>query len=129
MGGSLKLGDGCYTHLNAHCATKYADTPQAFFIDHINHNGLDNRKANLRPAMHWQNVCNRPKSPRTKSRSKYKGLTWHKRKGKWHVRIRFKGHTESLGYFDNETDAAAAYDQAAKRYHGRFAILNFPRVQ
>lgn len=62
MGGSLKLGDGYYTHLNAHCATKYTDTPEAFFVDHINHNGLDNRKANLRPAKHWQNVCNRPKS-------------------------------------------------------------------
>ena len=103
------------------------NVPDHLLVDHINHNGLDNREANLRPATHSQNICNRPKSPRTKSRSKYKGLTWHKAKRKWHVRIRVKDQTISLGYFHNETDAAKTYDLAAKRYHRQFAVLNFPQ--
>jgi hypothetical protein len=102
------------------------DLPESLFVDHINHNGLDNRKANVRPAAHWQNVCNRPKSRSVRSRSKYKGVTWHKAKAKWHARIRVKGRTISLGYFEDDSIAAAAYDEAAKKHHGRFAVLNFP---
>jgi len=102
------------------------NVPDSLLIDHINRNGLDNRKANLRPATYSQNVCNRPKSRYAPSRSKYKGLTWHKRKSKWHVRIRVEGRTISLGYFRDQIQAARAYDAAAREHHKDFAVLNFP---
>ena len=58
--------------------------------------------------------------------SKYKGVHWHKNHRKWLARITFEKNTIHLGYFRNEIEAAKAYDEAAKKYHGEFASLNFP---
>jgi hypothetical protein len=108
------------------------DVPPGCFCDHINHNGLDNRKANLRVATRKQNVWHRRKfSGRTydglkqPSRSKYKGVDWSKEMKRWRVRIRVNGKRLYLGSFENEIDAAKAYDEASKKYHGEFAALNF----
>ena len=95
------------------------------FVDHINHNGLDNRRANLRKATRAQNAQHRRK-PRVKSKSKYKGLCWQKRTGKWHSRIHVNGVHKFIGSFTDEHEAAKAYDDAAKKYHGEFAVLNHP---
>jgi hypothetical protein len=95
--------------------------------DHINHNGLDNREANLRPATVSQNLCNRPKK-KAKARSKYKGLEWDRTQRKWKARIQRHGRKIYLGSFASEIDAARAYDAAAKKYHRDFATLNFPDV-
>jgi len=100
------------------------DVPANMICDHVNRNGLDNRKANLRPATVSQNLCNRPKR-RTKTRSKYKGLEWDKIQKKWKVRIQLNGRKTYLGSFDNELDAAKAYDNAARKCHGEFACPNF----
>jgi hypothetical protein len=102
------------------------DVPTGCFCDHINHNGLDNRKANLRVAQHKQNVWHRRKFQRP-SRSRYKGVDFRPaNSGKcWRARIRINGKRLYLGSFDNELDAAKAYDEAAKKYHGQFAGLNF----
>ena len=94
-------------------------------VDHINHDGLDNRRANLRKATRAQNAQNRRK-PRVKSKSRYKGLAWQKRTGKWSVRIHVNGEHKCIGTFTNESEAARAYDAAAREYHGEFAVLNFP---
>ena len=95
-------------------------------VDHISRNGLDNRKANLRSATPAQNTCNRARAGRTGGHSAYRGVTRHKGMDQWFARIGVNGRTIPLGYFDDEIDAALAYDNAARRHHGPFATLNFP---
>jgi hypothetical protein len=99
--------------------------PKGMVIDHINHDGMDNRRANIRPATRSQNLCNSRRRLGTKS-SKYKGVSWKKQTCKWAARIGIDKREIHLGCFKNEIDAAKAYDEAAKKYHGEFACLNFP---
>ncbi len=95
------------------------------FIDHINGNALDNRRANLRIVTRAQNAKNRSKGSK-KCSSVYKGVCWHKYNKKWSAEIKSNHRQIHLGYFDDEIEAAKAYDEAAKKYHGEFACLNFP---
>lgn len=95
-----------------------------FQIDHINHNGLDNRRENLRIATPTQNNQNRQKS-KGKS-SQYRGVSWSTSTRKWRVEIKASGSKRILGHFDNEIDAALAYDRAAREFFKEFASLNFP---
>lgn len=91
-------------------------------IDHINHNGLDNRLENLRWACAASNAKNRRGRTPT---SKYLGVSrthW----GKWRAGIGRGGKKRTLGYFDNEIEAAKSYDKAAFEYDGIKSWLNFP---
>jgi hypothetical protein len=95
-----------------------------FFPDHINHNGLDNRRCNLRFATKQQNGANR--EPNRNSRSKYKGVSYYKNIGPkhWGARIRVNGKRLWLGFFETEIEAAQAYDLAAIEHFGTFAKIN-----
>lgn len=95
------------------------------FVDHENGLGLDNRRANLRPATHAQNMRNT--RSRVGSSSRYLGVGWHKARGKWWARIQSGDARKSLGYYDSEEAAARAYDKAAFERDPAFCRLNFPQ--
>ena len=91
------------------------------FIDHINNNGLDNRKSNLRFCTHAENMRNRKLN--INSTTGYKGV-WSRKNG-FSASIRFNNVRLWLGTFSTAKDAALAYDNKAKELHGNFARLNF----
>jgi len=115
------------------------NTPIGMETDHIDHNGLNNQKENLRVCTKSQNQMN--KKPRGKSRflgvnyyiqkakrysKKEDGIKVYVYPGRWMAHIQTDHEKITLGYFDIEEDAARAYDEAAIKYHGEFANLNFP---
>ena len=89
--------------------------------DHKNHNGLDNQRDNLRSATHSQNCANRTKSSR-KTYSRFRGVS--RAKNRWVAQITVAGQNHYIGRFISESEAAAAYDSAARKHFGRFATLN-----
>jgi hypothetical protein len=94
-------------------------------VDHKNQNSLDNRQVNLRAAR-WEENCWNKRKPNGHSSSRYKGVMWDKRRGKWQAQIGYKGKKIFLGYFDDEKEAATAYDKAAKLLFGEYAAPNLP---
>lgn len=97
--------------------------PPDMVVDHIDGNGLNNKRENLRICTQIQNNYNRSGH---KKGSKYKGIHREKNSNKWRARIRCCGKDFSIGRFNNEIDAAKAYDKKAKELFGQFAYLNFP---
>ena len=93
-------------------------------VDHINGNGLDNRRANLRPATHAQNLANRTNG---RNRSGVHGVSWSTAERKWHASIQADGREYNLGNFSTIEEATQVRDAAAIRLHGEFARLNGPR--
>jgi hypothetical protein len=117
---SQKKG-GKYLYISLH--RQIIDAPADKVVDHINHNGLDNRRANLRIVSPQQNIWNSRKH-HGKHSSKYKGVT--KSYGKWQASINCKKKCYALGVYDDEESAAKAYDAKAKELFGEYACLNFP---
>ena len=93
-------------------------------IDHINRNGLDCRRPNLRISSQQQNVFNT--RPHRDSSSKFKGVHWHSGAKRWRAFISHDGRHVHLGLFKSEIDAAVAYDNGAMELFVDFAYLNFP---
>lgn len=91
-------------------------------VDHINHNGLDNRKTNLRICSRSQNSANSRLSK--DSTSGFKGVYWHAPRRKWRARICKDGKRINLGTFADKKDAALAYNNKAMELFGEFACLN-----
>lgn len=93
-------------------------------VDHVNGNGLDNRRSNLRPATVQQN--NRNAARPSHNTSGFKGVSLYRRTGRWRASITVDGQAMHLGYFDAADEAARAYDAAALHHFGEFARPNFP---
>lgn len=93
-------------------------TDPAVHVDHINADGLDNRRANLRTCSHAENMRNRRLG--ADNTSGFKGVDWHKATGKWRARLKHQGKSHHLGYFDDPAEAHAAYCRAADELHGDF---------
>lgn len=100
------------------------NTPKGKIGDHIDCDPLNNRRNNLRIATNGENSRNVPKTSAKRS-SIYKGVCWHKRKNKWIAMCAINSRNKFLGYFDDEIEAAKAYDLSAKELHGEFAKTNF----
>lgn len=94
-------------------------------IDHIDGNGFNNQRKNLRfclPSDNSRNIhAKRGAQP-------YHGIYWDKRYSKWDVRIKVNNKSIFIGSFKLAIDAALARDYAAVKYHGEFAFLNFPHI-
>jgi hypothetical protein len=102
-----------------------AGTASDMETDHIDRNGLNNQRSNLRPCTASQNSMNGGK-PNKPSFSQYKGVQWEKRRNYWYATITVRGKAHYLGSCTSEEAAARAYDAAARAHYGEFAWLNFP---
>lgn len=98
------------------------DVGKGIEVDHIDGNGLNNTRSNLRIATHRQNLQNRRP---TAGRYTYKGVSYHDHSSLYRARITVNGKQLNLGYFKCSIEAAQAYDKAAKEHFGEFARTNF----
>jgi hypothetical protein len=96
--------------------------PASQRVDHRNHNGLDNRRLNLRLATPTQNDANARRA--RNNTSGYRGVSWRKKSNKWTAQIQTDGRLRHLGYFTDPWEAAQAYNAEALEAWGEFALLN-----
>ena len=97
-------------------------TNKGIEVDHKDGNSLNNQKINLRTSTRSQNAANRGKQ--ANNTSGYKGVFWHNKANKWIASIRLSNKQVHIGIFNKKIEAALAYNQAAKQYHGEFAYFN-----
>lgn len=95
-------------------------------VDHIDGNGMNNTKRNLRFCTQAQNGFNR--GPNKNNTSGYKGVIWDKKNGLWCAQIKFTGKCIRIGRYGSIEDAARAYDSKALELFGEFAYTNFSQI-
>jgi len=103
------------------------DCPEGMYIDHINHNGLDNRKENLRICTNQENCRNRIKhAPTTLGMIKGVSISKCIKSKPFRAHIKHNYKNIDIGFFANLDDAARAYDKKALELFGQYAQLNYP---
>lgn len=93
-------------------------------VDHIDLDGLNNRRSNLRYATKSEQAVNR--RPKSTSTSQYRGVSRHSQTGKWQVILQVNGSLRRFGLYKDEIRAAHVADEVALENYGEFARLNFP---
>lgn len=109
------------TMVTAYLHREISKTPAGLCADHIDGDGLNNRRDNLRAATKSENMHNSGR--KAANTSGYKGVGWCRRLGRWRARIRTSSGRKYLGSYDTREAAYAAYCDAAERIHGEFARL------
>lgn len=104
------------TQINGKTVTIQQFITEQDYADHISHDKLDNRRANLFMGGASENMRNRDLK-NARSTSTYPGVSWHKATQKWQVRIQIGERERYLGIFKNELEAAYAYYKAARLQH------------
>lgn len=94
--------------------------PTPLQVDHINHNGLDNRKANLRICTNRENNCN--KDFKRSPLSGYTGIRYNSKVGSYYVRIMVNKKEVSLGHYSSLEEAIMARNQGEIKYFGEFRL-------
>ena len=120
---SVSIGDGRQAAISMHRVLLGLDDPK-IKGDHIDGDGLNNTRANLRIATHVEN-CRNQRLSRNNS-SGYKGVSWRKGNKAWMAYIKFNKKQICLGFYSSPESAAHAYDFAAIALCCEFARLNFP---
>lgn len=118
--GSQCFSDKTVIHFLMHRLIMKA--PPEVFVDHRNRDSLDNRKENLRICSNGQNLGNST-IPHTNT-SGFKGVSRNRQRDKWRATIQINGTSKQIGVFQQPKDAAAAYDDAALKHFGEFALTN-----
>lgn len=98
------------------------DAPDGLQVDHIDGDGLNNRRCNLRLVTNMQNCWNQRVA--VNNTSGYRGVSFHTRRACWQANIRVNGKLKHLGRFETSKDASAAYDAAALKAFGEFARIS-----
>lgn len=117
----LRQSDGSRKMISMH--NLIAIPPAGFIVDHIDGNGINNTRDNLRPATNQQNLFNQ--RLRSTNTSGYKGVCRDKHQRRWTAYIMVDRKKKHLGTFDDIEEAARAYDAACLSLHGEFARPNF----
>lgn len=96
------------------------DAKEEDVIDHINHNGLDNRKCNLRATKEKLNLTHR-KTKNSNNKSGYRNVCWANVEKRWIVQLQINGENTRLGLFDDVHEAGKFAEEMRIKYYGEFA--------
>ena len=106
-------------HIKMHRVIMGIDDP-AIVVDHIDRDGLNNQRSNLRLATSSENLLNAPGW----GASGFRGVSFHKKANKWQVAVSHQGKSHWIGLFESINDAALAYNKKASELFGQFAFQN-----
>lgn len=121
------FGKSYYAHRVAWAIAYNGWPPKGWEIDHINGTPSDNRLSNLRLVTSSQNSLNR--KVKLGNTSNYRGVTFNKQTQRWLAQVHHRGQNFFAGRYTSELEAAQAYDNMARKLHGEFANLNFPKEE